>query len=207
MIDGDTLATSAGTVRIIGIDSPERGECGSGEAAGALSAALAPGETLTLALPAGQNAQDRHGRLLRSVAGGGIADLGLAQLEAGHAVARYDSRDGYPRHPLEDAYHSAQIASLDAEGRVLTPACAAAAEAAAAAVPTAPPAEPPTAPGTSGDDWWRQYPSCAALKRNTVGHPVGPFNRDAPDEAAAYQWFQFGTGHRGDGDGDGLACE
>jgi len=22
-----------------------------------------------------------------------------------------------------------------------------------------------------------------------------------------YNWFQFGTGYRGDGDGDGLACE
>ena len=200
MIDGDTLATSAGTVRIIGIDTPERGECGSGEAAGALRAALAPGETLTLELPAGQNDRDRHGRLLRSVAGGGIDDLGLAQLAGGHAVARYDSRDGYPRHPREDAYHAAQIASLDAEGRVLTPTCAAAAEAAA-------PTTPPIASGSDGDEWWLQYPSCAALKRNTVGHPVGPFNRDAPAEAAAYQWFQFGTGHRGDGDGDGLACE
>lgn len=31
-MDGDTLTTDAGTIRLIGIDTPERGECGHAEA-------------------------------------------------------------------------------------------------------------------------------------------------------------------------------
>jgi hypothetical protein len=57
------------------------------------------------------------------------------------------------------------------------------------------------------DPWWQQYSSCSRLKKNTVGHPKGPFRADDPAEVDIYNWFQFGTGHSGDGDNDGLACE
>jgi len=212
--DGDTIETSEGTVRIIGIDSPEAGECGYEEASALIAGLVPVGDAVILELPEGQNERDRHGRLLRYVATEGGVDLGLAQIEAGNAVARYDSNDGYPRHPKEAAYRAAQIATLEAGG-VLTPACKtaeeaaerAAAEAAAEAEAQVRSAPVPLAEAPAEQPWYLQYPSCAALKRNTVGHPTGPFNRDDPAQAEIYNWFEYGTGHHGDGDGDGLACE
>lgn len=193
VIDGDTIETSAGTVRIIGIDTPERGECGHNEASAAIGRLLSRGEPVTLVLPPGQNDRDRHGRLLRYVLTADGVDLGLRQVESGHAIARYDSRDGYPAHPNEAAYRAAQIASPGPNGTVIPLGCQGSA--------------PPTTTPSADEPWWQQYPSCAQLKRNTVGHPIGPFDRDDPSEADIYEWFAYGTGNRGDGDGDGLACE
>ncbi|HWL61109.1 MAG TPA: thermonuclease family protein [Microbacteriaceae bacterium] len=193
IIDGDTIETSAGTVRIIGIDTPERGECGHEEASRALGRLVAPGDPIVLELPAGQNDTDRYDRLLRYVRTSSGIDLGIAQLTAGNAVARYDSRDGYPAHPSEIDYHAAQLATLAADGSVVTTACAGAA--------------PPAAVVPPEDAWWTQYSSCTKLKQNTLGHPTGPFDRDDPEQAEIYNWFAHGTGNNGDGDGDGLACE
>ncbi|MGN6127370.1 MAG: thermonuclease family protein [Humibacter sp.] len=192
VVDGDTIETSAGTVRIIGIDTPERGECGHDEAAAAIESQLAPGDTVKLELPAGENDQDRYGRLIRYVTTPTGADLGLLQIQGGHAVARYDSSDGYPAHPREADYHAAQLASLSPDGSVITITC----EAAEAAPPPAP-----------TDRWWEQYSSCTKLKKNTIGHPTGPFSRNDPSQAEPYEWFANRTGNNGDGDGDGLACE
>ncbi|MDT0143223.1 thermonuclease family protein [Microbacterium sp. PRC9] len=192
VVDGDTIETSAGTVRIIGIDTPERGECGADDASGEIETQLAPGDTLTLELPAGENDQDQYGRLIRYATTTAGVDLGLLQLQGGNAVARYDSSDGYPAHPREVDYHAAQLATLGSDGSVMTVACQA-----AAAVP------PPTAVG----GWWEQYSSCTKLKKNAVGHPTGPFNRDDPAQAEPFDWFANRTGNGGDGDGDGLACE
>lgn len=124
VVDGDTVRTDAGTVRIIGIDTPERGECGYDAAADALRALLAPGDEIELRLPDGENDQDRYGRLIRSVISTGGVDVALHQIEQGLAVARYDSTDGYPEHPAQGAYHDAQRATLDADGAVVTVACA-----------------------------------------------------------------------------------
>ena len=191
VVDGDTIETSAGTVRIIGIDTPERGECGNDQATAALTSQLAPGDPVTLELPTGQNDQDQYGRLIRYVTTSAGVDLGLLQLQAGNAVARYDSADGYPAHPRETDYHAAQLATFGPDGSVITVACQASA---------APP--PPTT-----DRWWEQYSSCTKLKKNAVGHPTGPFNRDDPTQAEPYDWFANRTGNGGDGDGDRLACE
>lgn len=190
VVDGDTIETSDGTVRIIGIDTPERGECGDNVASASIAGVLAAGDVITLDLPPGQNAQDQHGRLIRYVTTAAGVDLGMLQLQAGHAVARFDSRDGYPAHPREADYVAAQLATLDPAGLVITTTCQ--------ALAFAQPAEEP---------WWQQYSSCTKLKKNDVGHPTGPFNRDDPAQAEAYEWFAFGTGNGGDGDGDGLACE
>lgn len=191
VVDGDTVKTSAGTVRLIGIDTPERGECGHDEAAAELGRRVARGDAISLELPSGQNDRDRHGRLLRYVITTDGTDLGLVQLEAGHAVARYDGTDGYPAHPRQSAYHAAQVASTGPGGGVLTLTCAGAAPG-----------------GTSLEGpWWQQYTSCGRLKRNTAGHPTGPFSRDDPAETEIYEWFAHRTGNNGDGDGDGLACE
>ena len=192
VVDGDTITTSAGTVRLIGIDTPERGECGHDEASAAIGRLLASGDPVTLELPEGQNDHDRHGRLIRFVTTEDGVDLGLMQLEAGNAIARYDSTDGYPAHPREAAYHAAQLATPGPDRTVITTACQG-------------PARTSASPAT--DRWWAQYTSCGQLKRNTVGDPTGPFHRDDPAEAEIYDWFANRTGNAGDGDQDGLACE
>jgi micrococcal nuclease len=190
VVDGDTIETSAGTVRLIGIDTPERGECGHDQASGAIAEVISPGDTLRLELPKGQNDQDRHGRLIRYAVTDAGVDLGMLQLEAGNAVARYDAHDGYPAHPREVDYHAAQLASLGPDGAVITVGCAVAA-----------------APVVASDRWWEEYSSCAKLQKNDLGLPSGPFDRDDPTQAEQYDWFANRTGNAGDGDGDGLACE
>lgn len=207
VVDGDTVKTSEGTVRIIGIDTPERGECGYEEAARLISDHIGSGDSVILGFPDGQNDTDRHGRLLRTLTTTDGLDVGRAQLEAGNAVARYDSRDGYPSHPDENLYRSLDTATLSDDGRVVTTSCAEAA-ALAAEVPTQEPT-PPAADSNQWTDgaWYTKFRSCAALKRDPQGNPTGPFNRDVAAEREAYNWFQYGTGHHGDGDGDGLACE
>ncbi|MGX1703323.1 thermonuclease family protein [Microbacterium sp. NPDC055357] len=207
VVDGDTIETSEGRVRLIGIDAPESGACGYQEASALVSSLLTAGDPVDLGLPDGQNDTDQYGRLIRYVDTAASVDVGLSLLEAGLAVARYDSTDGYPAHPRESAYRAAQTATSGADGSVVTVDCKAAADAAeqeriAAEQRAAEDAATPVV-----DEWWRQYGSCSQLKKNANGHPVGPFNVDNPDEAALYDWFQNGTGHRGDGDGDGLACE
>ena len=198
VVDGDTIQTSAGTVRLIGVDTPERGECGHDEASQAIGRLVSRGDVVTLELPPGQNDTDRYGRLIRYVTTSAGVDLGLMQLQAGNAIARYDSTDGYPRHPREAAYHAAQLARPGSDGSVVTTSCA----------DSAPPAIVPAADTDAGSDaWWTKYSSCTKLKKNTVGDPTGPFRRDDPDEAAIYEWFESGTGNNGDGDDDGLACE
>lgn len=209
VIDGDTIDTRDGVVRLIGVDAPERGDCGYAEASAFVASLVPPGDRVTLELPAGENETDQHGRILRYARTADGEDIGMSLLTSGHAVARYDSMDGYPGHPLESHYRSAQTATLTAEGTVMTVACRAAADAREqsnlgaedeATVPTSSPADP-------AGEWWRQYRSCATLRENPHGHPVGPFSRDDPNEAAIYDWFANGTGNKGDGEGDGLACE
>lgn len=198
VIDGDTVETSQGTVRLIGIDTPERGECGHDEASMAIGLVVSVGEVVTLELPDGQNDRDSYRRLLRYVITESGVDLGQMQMEAGNAIARYDSTDGYPAHPRQDDYHAAQIATAGADGSIITTSCGGAAQESIA---------PLAAPVPTGEPWWVQYSSCTKLKKNTVGHPTGPFSVDDPAEVEIYNWFQFGTGHHGDGDNDGLACE
>ena len=55
VVDGDTIETSAGTVRIIGIDAPERGECGYDEASALVASLLRPGDAVVLQLPDGED--------------------------------------------------------------------------------------------------------------------------------------------------------
>jgi hypothetical protein len=95
-------------VRLIGIDTPEHAQCGFTEATSSL-AALVGGRTVDL-VPGARTDRDAYGRLLRYVDVAGV-DSGLRQLQAGLAVARYDSRDGYGAHPREEAYHAADAAS------------------------------------------------------------------------------------------------
>lgn len=214
VFDGDTINTTAGKVRLIGIDAPERGECGYQQATEAITDALRTGDSIMLELPSGQNDTDAYGRLLRYVSTDEVEDLGLLLIESGLAIARYDSRDGYPAHPREDEYHEKQIATRSADGAVITPECdkraaerAAAEEATSSNTGTDGTNTDKTNTDTLVEPWYMQYRSCSQLKKNTVGDPRGPFNVNIPAEKDMYDWFQYGTGFRGDGDGDGLACE
>lgn len=101
VVDGDTLELGNGErVRLLGIDTPEVGECGYEKARDRL-VALVEGERVTLG--EGDVDRDRYDRLLRYVDLGPL-DAGLRLLKDGLAIARYDSRDGYGFHPREPAY-------------------------------------------------------------------------------------------------------
>lgn len=111
VVDGDTVDLDNGeTVRLVGIDTPERGECGYDEARAAL-VALVEGRRVTLG--ASDEDRDRYDRLLRYVDVGKV-DAGLRLIKQGLAIARYDSRDGYGRHPRERRYVKADRASASA---------------------------------------------------------------------------------------------
>ena len=110
VVDGDTVdVAGVGRIRVIGIDTPERGACGYESATLAMSALVAGREVVLT--PGATSDADRYGRLLRYVDGG--ADAGLSLIEDGWAVARYDSRDGYGAHPRERQYVAADLAAPD----------------------------------------------------------------------------------------------
>ncbi len=112
VVDGDTIWVARGgvsrKVRLIGIDTPEIGECGYAEATRSLRAIIG-GQRVTLTAGARDDV-DQYGRLLRYVDVSGV-DAGLRQIKRGYAVARYDSRDGYGRHARETAYVRADLES------------------------------------------------------------------------------------------------
>jgi endonuclease YncB( thermonuclease family) len=122
IIDGDTIAVNVGgeveNVRLIGIDTPEIGECGYAEAIEAL-ATLLEGRPIQLTSDPAVVDRDHYDRLLRHLwipdpnNVGTQADIGLAMIDTGWAIARYDSRDGFGRHLLEDRYVTADEATPD----------------------------------------------------------------------------------------------
>jgi len=199
IVDGDTVDVVSSTgveerIRVIGIDSPERGECGFDDAADAL-ARLVAGQTVTL-VPGARDDRDRYGRLLRYLDVGTV-DAGLELIRAGHAIARYDSRDGYGRHAREDAYVAADAASLSV---CSTP------------TPTATSA-PPVAPASTVTI--QVFRNCAELNAvypggvakvgvtgNKVSGTLRPFGITPHFDDALYQ-----ANTARDGDKDGIACE
>lgn len=112
IVDGDTVDVSNGArIRIAGIDTPERGQCGYDEA-GARMMELARDREAVL-VKGGADSIDRYGRLTRYLDVDG-RDVGLTLIEEGLAIARYDSRDGYGWHDREAAYVAADAASPQA---------------------------------------------------------------------------------------------
>jgi hypothetical protein len=111
VVDGDTIDVNGQRVRVIGIDTPEVGQCGYAEAARAMTA-LVGGRTVTLTSVDTKDNRDRYDRLLRYVDVAGT-DAGLALIQAGLAIARYDSRDGYGYHPREPAYIAADTTTAN----------------------------------------------------------------------------------------------
>jgi endonuclease YncB( thermonuclease family) len=109
--DGDTVVTTAGTVRLIGINAQDRKACGY-KAATRLAKALAPvGATVTLTDPDSVRDTDDYGRLLRYVSIGGV-DIGLKQIKNG-SQAKYDSTDGHDQHPKQKRYRKQDIRHRD----------------------------------------------------------------------------------------------
>ena len=108
VIDGDTIELANGkTVRLVGIDTPEVGQCHYVTASNKM-ARLVGGKRVTLTIS--DENTDRYGRLLRYVNIGSM-DAGLRMIKSGLAIARYDSRDGYGYHPREPIYIKADKAS------------------------------------------------------------------------------------------------
>lgn len=97
VVDGDTVVVEsrdpevgAVTVRLIGIDTPERGQPGYAEARDYLRS-LVHGKRVRLEREAGHANRDRYGRLLRLVyVDGQLAQVAL--IRAGHS--RYEDRWG-----------------------------------------------------------------------------------------------------------------
>lgn len=110
-VDGDTVVTTRGRVRLIGIDTPEKGECGYKKATRKATKMAPPGTRIALGNPDSVQDRDEYGRRLRYV-GVGRQDIGLKQIKSG-AAARYDSTDGYDAHPREGRYHTADNVSQD----------------------------------------------------------------------------------------------
>ena len=103
VVDGDTVEVADGrTVRIIGVDAPETGECEGPKATKAMRG-LVLDERVVLVKGA-KTDQDKYGRLLRYVDVDG-KDAGLELLKRGLAEPRYDSTDGYGVHPRERRYY------------------------------------------------------------------------------------------------------
>jgi endonuclease YncB( thermonuclease family) len=113
-VDGDTVHTTKGTVRLIGMDTPERGRECYGTATRSAKLLAPVGSRVTLVRVLGRNNVDRYGRKLRYVQHAGV-DVGLRQIKRGLADARYDSRDGYGSHPRQATYRRADAAHPDRE--------------------------------------------------------------------------------------------
>jgi endonuclease YncB( thermonuclease family) len=111
-VDGDTAVTSEGRVRLLGMDTPERGQCGFGPASSYAARLAPPGSTIELVAVPGDDDKDRFGRLLRYVQVG-TTDVGYELIRAGYAIARYDSRDGYGPHPRERDYIAADASTAN----------------------------------------------------------------------------------------------
>lgn len=104
VVDGDTIdvATASGTerIRIIGLDTPERGECGFSEASAAM-ADLVAGRSVRLLRDPTQDNRDRYGRLVRHVHRGNTS-AAVEMIRRGHSAeylygAEYQNRSAHLR--------------------------------------------------------------------------------------------------------------
>jgi endonuclease YncB( thermonuclease family) len=113
-VDGDTVQTTAGTIRLIGIDTPETGKPGAATATTWANRLAPRGSQVQLGNPVSVNDNDRYGRHLRYVVSRSV-DVDLAQIVHG-ARARYDGKDGYQWHPRQASYRAADARYPDYRG-------------------------------------------------------------------------------------------
>ncbi|MCT9821139.1 thermonuclease family protein [Microbacterium sp. W1N] len=186
VVDGDTIETSAGTVRLIGIDTPEQGAWGYAEGTAELTQFLSAGALTLVAVP-GRDDVDQYGRLLRYVRVNGH-DAGLHLIDTGWAVARYDGRDGYGQHPQQ-----AEYVSLDAAREMPAEPAPEPAPVAPAPPQPAEPAPAPAQPAPAAPTNDPQFGTCR--EANAAGY--GDYQAGVDPE---YNWYR-------DRDGDGWVCE
>ncbi len=179
-IDGDTVVTSKGTVRLIGIDTPELGKCGSARATSKARALAPAGARVRMGNPVSTDDTDRYGRKLRYVDTVSGRDIGAVQIKAG-AKARYDSRDGYDRHPRQPKYRRLDRASKDYKSGSCS---------------SSSPGGGSTGGSSSGGSW-----------QDRVNHPGPDIDcGDIPDSAKPVRIT--GPDYHGlDRDGDGWGCD
>lgn len=106
VIDGDTVITTIGTVRLLGIDAPEEGECGYEEATRKLTE-LIYGKEVMLISDVSNEDRDKYGRLLRYVQVDGT-DIGEVLLKEGYSEL-------YPWFPFDrlEKYRSIDVLRYD----------------------------------------------------------------------------------------------
>jgi micrococcal nuclease len=184
VVDGDTLELVDGRrVRVLGIDTPERGEPCYAEATDHLTSLVGSGPVFLVGDPT-QRDVDRYGRLLRYV---DTSQGDASEQQAREGLARYyDVGKPVERAPqIQAAETEAQAAQ---RGIWSATPCAPVPEPAPTPEPVPPPAEPVPVPEDSGT----YYPNCAAVR-----------------EAGAAPLYAGDPGYSGDldSDGDGVACE
>jgi endonuclease YncB( thermonuclease family) len=190
VVDGDTLdvrlvSGKTERIRLIGIDTPERGACYFSQAT-ARARELALSKRVVLLGDATQDTRDRYGRLLAYVWLPGGKDLGY-QLIAGGFAKVYVYRDAFQR---LSAYRNA---GATAKGAVAGQwkACASA--------PVPVPAMTP-APTPSGSNCHSSYSPCLPI--------VGDLDCDDIRAMGVAPVRILGSDpYRLDGDNDGLGCE
>ena len=82
-IDGDTVVSSLGTIRLVGMDTPEKGECGFASATERMRN-LVKDKDAQLTPDSMQELHDKYGRLLRYIEIDGV-DIGELMLREGLA--------------------------------------------------------------------------------------------------------------------------
>lgn len=206
VVDGDTVDVRSASgnrarVRVIGIDTPERGECGFSEASSALTALVLHQQVDLVA--GARDDRDRYGRILRYV-DVGSTDPGLSLIQQGYAIARYDSRDGYGHHRRQDAYIAADTAT--------THYCAGTAKPSPSPEAAPPPRTSPTEQRSSGSSNPWGTSSCHPAYDPCVPPTSEVGDLDCPDVRTHYPAgvkidHARGDPHRLDGDKDGHGCE
>ncbi|MFN8185221.1 MAG: thermonuclease family protein [Candidatus Nanopelagicales bacterium] len=189
-VDGDTVQLLNGRyVRLLGIDTPEVGQCGY-DAAKARMTKLVKNPVRLV----NRSGKDKYGRILAYLRTKDGRDIGTVMLSKGLAVARYDSLDGYPWHPRQARYRAldasnGQICNEPAASPTPTP-TPTPTTTSTPYVPFVPPITPTAPPVTPPVTVY--YPNCDAVRRAGKA----PLYRGQP-----------GYGPHLDRDGDGVACE
>ena len=202
-VDGDTVVTTKGTIRVIGVDTPEVGACGYEQATELAQATAPPGSVVRLGNPRSVVNRDKYQRNLRYVVRKSTkVDISAMQIRNG-AKARYDRLDGYQWHPRQTKYRNLDDATPDYQcvepaPAPVQPVVAPVPPVVAPVPPTAGPVDPAPQPVAN------PYQDRANL-------PVSSTNPDLDcgDIPTQYKPIRI-TGpdyHALDRDGDGLGCD
>ena len=101
IVDGDTLDTDQGRVRVFGVDTPEVGQPYADEATEKAESLVPVSSTIHLWRSPGSDDRDRFGRLVRTVLTADGVDLGAELVRGGLATAFRRYSDEYVAQELE----------------------------------------------------------------------------------------------------------